>query len=149
MWRGDLEADRMHHRASLTRHDGEVKGLNDVIAGLEQKLAERAPVRVDPDQQKVWDAQAQASKWRGLRDDAFRVLARLRGLHHDPGNGRCICRKPVGECPETRLLNDARSFLRWEADQTQRYWQSRDCSLPDGHPALVNHKWPAPGSALP
>ena len=102
-----------------------------------------------PDQQKVWDAQAQASRWRGLRDDAFRVLARLRGLHHDPGNGRCICRKPVSECPETRLLNDARSFLRWEADQAQRYWQSRDCSLPDGHPGLVNHKWPAPGSALP
>jgi hypothetical protein len=59
MWRGDLEAERMRHRASLTKHDGEVKGLNDVI------------------------------------------------------------------------------------------WQSGDCSLPDGHPALVNHKWPAPGSALP
>jgi hypothetical protein len=149
MWRGDLEAERMRHRASLTRHEAKTGKLNADIAELRQELKDRPTIPVNLDDLAVQEAKAETAAAYERRDSAFRSLAKLRVLHRDTGNGQCRhCRKPVSECAETQLLNDERSFLKWEAYETRRLRMHGYCALPDGHPALVNPRWVAPGSAL-
>ena len=62
-------------------------------------------------------------------------------LHAELDGERCRCGKARRSCPEAAIVDGVHGSRAWEARQKEEARGGRRHYLPDGHPALVDHRW--------
>ncbi len=80
---------------------------------------------------------AEAQRAFQSRSYAWRHLSALGLLHAELDGERCKCGKARRSCPEAAIVDGVHGLRAWEARQAE---EARGGRLPDGHPALVDHR---------
>ncbi len=75
------------------------------------------------------------------RSYAWYHLSALGLLHAELDGERCRCGKVRRSCPEAVLVDGVHGLRAWEARQVKEARAGHRHHLPDGHPALVDHRW--------
>lgn len=143
MWR--LETERrvaVEHAANAA----ELQAARTRVAELETELAER-PERVrtvHADADTLREAAQERDDAYRKRDWAFQTLSEVRLEHGDRGNGRCRCSLPLDKCGTAAIVDQYPALRSWEHKQwlllTDSY-SSRQCLLPENHPARFDPHW--------
>jgi hypothetical protein len=130
------------------KYEREIAALEARVRQLQDDLETRPTkiVHQNLDQEIVWAADIERQRAFTARDAAFRLLAQLRVLHHDTGRGTCSCRKPVGRCEETKVMDSSTAYRRWEAREGEAHRKGYDTQLPPEHPFRTNPRWSQPAA---
>lgn len=86
-------------------------------------------------------AKSEAQRAFQSRSYAWHHLSALGLLHAELDGERCRCGKARRSCPEAAIVDGVHGLRAWEARQADEARRGNRHYLPDGHPALVDHRW--------
>lgn len=145
-----MERERVHMELwhslgqnQAREHRTEVDQLRELIAQLEQKLAER-PVKevqrfMDADELRGYKEEADRA-FRS-RENAWQALCEIRLLHRQGEPGRCRCGLQLQRCPIAEIVDRYPGLAKWEKEQIHRLRSGNWHRLPDRHPAVLDPRW--------
>lgn len=122
--------------ARLAEAEGRVTRAQAELARRPERIVERYINEGD-----MQVAQAEAQRAFQSRSYAWHHLSALGLLHTELDGERCRCGKVRRSCPEAVLVDGVHGLRAWEARQVKEARAGHRHCLPDGHPALVDHRW--------
>lgn len=113
------------------------------LARVQEELRQRPERVVEKyiNQEDVQAAKDEASRAFRSREMAWRELSAVGILHTELEREKCRCGKSRRLCPEAAIVESVRGLPAWEARQAAEHRAGRPHYLPDGHPALIDHRW--------
>lgn len=112
-------------------------------ARAQAELAERPERVVEKylNEEEVRTARSEADRAFRSREHAWHDLSALGLLHTELDGDRCRCGKDRRSCPEAAIVDAVRGLGAWESRQAAEHRAGRRHFLPEGHPALIDHRW--------
>lgn len=136
--------------ANLKReHDIELADAERRVSEAHQALAQRPEKIVEKyiNQQDIVAAEEKADRAFRSRQVAWRALSELGMAHTELPGDRCRCGKHRRSCNEAAVVTSVAGLPAWEARQAAEHRAGRRHFLPDGHPALLDHRWSSDAEA--
>jgi len=136
LWQGYVAQVEAEAGERLAEAEGRFARAQRELAERPERIVEKYINEAD-----MQAAKAEAQRAFQSRSYAWQNLSALGLLHAEMDGARCRCGKVRRSCSEASLVDGVAGLRAWEARQAEEARAGRGHYLPNGHPAVVDHRW--------